>query len=814
MKKKWLGRLISLCLVLCLTVGLCACGKDGKMANAALAKENVYKLQEISLPDMQGDGFNVYGSSHRDGMVYLVVEVYHWSENSNSDIKIVSMKEDGTDIQVYPLQFPAKDSDQAAAGGPGNAGLARVAVDSMAVAVPDIVVPGDNGSSNIWEYDNYYNYVFSTDGKIYAIHQYQYEDYSDPENYISEQNYFLSCWNSDGSFAWEKELDILQEEEYIYVNNMAVAGDGTLYLILSGDKFYKMAVDTQGNISGKQELSESTTKLFQNMDRMIPKEDGSFLVIYYDENDYTKEFITTYDLAADVLGEPAALPASFSWDGVNTLAAGKNSDLIYSNRNGVYSYNIGDTQGTMKMSFVNSDLYVSDMATLVEVDDTTFLSVFYEDYEEGLKAGVLTYVKPEDIQDKAVMVLAGSGISSNLKRRVIAYNRTNDQYRIVIKDYDSYNSYEDYTAGYNQLNNDIITGNMPDILITNNLPVENYASKGLLTDIGKLIEQDEELSQVEFVTSVIDAYSVDGKLYYVIPTFNVRTMVGKTSVLGDKTSWTMADAQQLISTMPEGTQLFGELTRDRFFDVMMEFCASDFIDISTGKCDFNSQHFIDMMEYAKGLPVEFTEDYYGEEYWNNYQSQYRDNRTILSQLTISDSRNLTYTMNGMFGEDITYIGFPTENGQGSLVNANDMAFAISSRSANVEGAWSFLRYYLTDEYQSDVTWGFPIQMKYFRENANKGLEKPYYEDENGNKVEYDDTYYINGESIVLPTLTQEQIDKMVDFIFSVNKCYYSNNEVMTIINEEMESFYSGQKSAQDVAAVIQSRAQLYVDENR
>ena len=208
----------------------------------------------------------------------------------------------------------------------------------------------------------------------------------------------------------------------------------------------------------------------------------------------------------------------------------------------------------MKISFVISDLYLADLSWLLELDYTTFLSVFYEDYEEGLKAGVLTYVKPEDIQDKAVMVLAGSGISSNLKRRVIAYNRTNDQYRIVIKDYDSYNSYEDYTAGYNQLNNDIITGNMPDILITNNLPVENYASKGLLTDIGKLIEQDEELSQVEFVTSVIDAYSVDGKLYYVIPTFNVRTMVGKTSVLGDKTSWTMADAQQLISTMPEGTQ--------------------------------------------------------------------------------------------------------------------------------------------------------------------------------------------------------------------------------------------------------------------
>ena len=45
----------------------------------------------------------------------------------------------------------------------------------------------------------------------------------------------------------------------------------------------------------------------------------------------------------------------------------------------------------------------------------------------------------------------------------------------------------------------------------------------LLADVGKLIEKDEELSQVEFVQNVLDAYSVDGKLYYVIPNFRVST---------------------------------------------------------------------------------------------------------------------------------------------------------------------------------------------------------------------------------------------------------------------------------------------------
>ena len=61
-------------------------------------------------------------------------------------------------------------------------------------------------------------------------------------------------------------------------------------------------------------------------------------------------------------------------------------------------------------------------------------------------------------------------------------------------------------------------------------------------------------------------------------------------------------------------------------------------------------------------------------------------------------------------------------------------------------------------------------------------------------------------------MTREQLDKLLNFIFSIDKCYYNDEDIITIINEEMPSFFTGQKSAQDVAKVIQSRAQIYVNE--
>ena len=42
-------------LIFSLAAGLCACGGGGKNANSALAKENVYRIQEITLPEIDGD---------------------------------------------------------------------------------------------------------------------------------------------------------------------------------------------------------------------------------------------------------------------------------------------------------------------------------------------------------------------------------------------------------------------------------------------------------------------------------------------------------------------------------------------------------------------------------------------------------------------------------------------------------------------------------------------------------------------------------------------------------------------------------------
>lgn len=837
--KQWLKKSLAAGLVFAMTAGLTACGggtggnggnggnsgnsgnRGNSTANAQLAKENVYRVEEFDFPELvdpENGYVNVYNTICRDGRIYLVAEYTDWSKSDESQYSIVTMNEDGSDVQVITLDTSKGDEgsgDGSEGEGSGNGASAPAVTEG---AEGDMADPAEE-VSDTWEYTGYGTFKITSDGKIFGIKNYNFEDYSNQEQPISERHVYVCSWNEDGSKLWETELEGFQSNEdgaeWLYVSSLFAGKDGSATLLVGGDNVYRMDVSSDGEVSERKPMSEEIAQVLNNRQNLIEQEDGTLLITYSDENDWTKSYIVTYDFETDTMGEPADMPATFGWNGYGNLSAGMDSDLIFTMSDGIYTFNKGDAEVTKKMDFVNSDVNISNFYGLVELDKDRFIGIFNENYGEEIKGAVFTYRDPADIPDKAVIVFAGNYVGSDMRQRVVEFNRSNDNFRVVLKEYDSYNSYDDYTAGITRLNNDIVTGGMPDILITDGLPVENYIAKGLLADIGKLIEEDPELSQVEFMQNVFDAYSVDGTLYYVVPNFNVVTMIAKTSLVGDRTGWTLEEMQQIVAGMGEEAQAIGEVTRDGFMSMAMQFCGNDFIDVKTGKCSFNTENFINMMEYAKTLPEEIDWDsmYGNGDYWTTQETQYRDNRTLLMNLYIGNIRNLNYQLNGNFGEPVTFIGFPTESGKGSYVSANQ-SFVLSAKSANLDGAWEFIRYYLTEDYQKEMDWGLSVNRQVFMEQAQEATKKPTYKDENGNEVEYEDSYWINDEEIPLPPLSQEQVDQIVNFVSSVDRAYYYNDNVLNIINEEMGAFYSGQKSAQDVANVIQSRAQIYVDENR
>lgn len=823
-RKRWYGKqggydknikkkIISVGLVLVLTVALCACGDStesgkkeflsvdsdtgtaGQMnpvsipgsVNAALAKENVFRVSEVELPELSdGCWADIECTAYWNDRIYAAMRITEQGNGSKSYC-MLSMDESGNIIQTVFLEIP-------------RYGVGEETADLDATTQKQ-------------ENTHYSDFVIGADGRTYALcRQYEYFFVND----LTSQHQYVCCWQADGKLLWQSEV-CADSREDLSVWSIFPAADGSLELIMTGENTYRLHVEEDGSLSesDRKKLSEETFKVLGNCRRLIRKAEGSCLLLCREREGGLN--LVKYNIETDTMGKIFKLPDDLLVTSLNSMAfsAGVESDLVYAGREGVFVYNMGDEKGSLKMDYINSDRNISTIYSLLELDETHFFMFYNEDYTRELKAGVFEYVRPEDIPDKAVVILAGLTVNADIKKRVIQYNRENNQYRVVVKEYES----------GEKLNLDIVSGHMPDILMAEGLsngesiPMESYIKKGLIADVGALIEKDDELSGQEFMENVFDAYSVDGKLMYVVPSFTLSTMAAKASLVGDGDGWTMEKMAEVLDGMDPNAQLLDGLDRNTFLKTVMRYRGNDFIDKETGKCTFDSREFIEIMKFAYTLPEKGR---FAGESEELYRQQYLMNKTLLLKLPVwsfaqSVDERLFFMLNGYLGGDYVFVGFPaaseesTENGKGAIIRGKNL-MVLSAVSENGDGAWDFARYYLTGEYQKSLESSLPVRRDIFEEWAGEETLRPYNINERGERVEYDLTLYRDGVEIVVPPLDQEQLDELITYVESVTTTPFEDNNVMNIINEEMSAYFSGQKTAEMTAKLIQNRVQLYLNE--
>ncbi len=829
---KKMKRILSVLLIGAMVLSLCACGKkDGEKddqqkneaTDPALAKLYVYHNEELDL-GIDFTTVNLLATMIKNDRIYMVVEDWEntlFPEEATSDEPADAEDTEGNDLstemEVVPeTVVPAPD----------------VMIDGDIMIEDDVMTPvvegeylgpnyvmvsvktdGSDKKLSKLEKDTtmHTGWIGSwsvlDDGSVIGINENWSEDLTDPENPIYETKYLLMKWDDNGALKWS--VDISGDNgEYIYAQKILQHKDNTV--LITGDSKI-LTFDNDGKEISRNEITNAD---MNNGGQIIVREDGKAMQITYN-NEYTKMYVSELDLETCQLKDKVELPGNITNYG---LYPGKNTDFILNNSTGIYTYNIGDAEPVKIMDFVNSDLDTFSLENVTFINDKEFIASYNDSTTWTNHVAKFTYVDPATIPDKVTLVLGCNYLNSEIRKDVIDFNKTNNQYRITIKDYSTYNTADDYMKSYTQINNDIISGNMPDVMaLDSSIDITSWVNKGLLVDVGEMITKDEELSKLQYLENVWDAFAVNGKRYMIIPSFAVNTMIARKDMVGGRNGWTMTEFQQFMATLPDDVKPFGDdILRDNMMYYIMQYCGSDFVDADTGKCNFDSPEFISMLEFANTLPKEFSEDYWENVDWMAMESMYRDKKAVIMNGYIMDIKSLVYNIHGTLGGEANFIGFPGIEGNSSVIIPSSNMFAISAKSANIDGSWEFVRQYLTEEYQkSDAIYEMPVLKSVFEEKAYEATKKPYYVDpETGEKVEYDDYYWINDEQIVLEPFTEKEVNEICNFIYSLNKRSYYNQNIINIVNEEAGSFFEGQKSAKEVAQIIQSRVQIYVDENQ
>ncbi len=395
-----------------------------------------------------------------------------------------------------------------------------------------------------------------------------------------------------------------------------------------------------------------------------------------------------------------------------------------------------------------------------------------------------------------------------MRRDVVNFNKSQNKYKIVVKDYETENTSGDVDIR-DTLNNDIMAGKQPDILmIPSYMDVTSYEAKGLFADIGELIDNDSSIKREDYLENVFKASSMGDKLYKIIPSFYIYTVAAKTSVVKDIDSWTMKDFNDFMAKQKDGVTAFGKISKENFLWYSINFNSSTFADWQNYEAHFDSDEFINTLKYTDNLKAD-------DDYWNSYDSMYRNGNAIFSYFTMSGYGDYAREKQAIFGEDITLIGFPSEDGKGSVLGY-DSAFYISEKTAEKEGAWEFVKTYLSDEKQkSEMLFGLPIKKSALLEKEKEStVGRTEYDEEGKEWPNTLDVYWAEDTMVQIKALSADEAKTVTDFIMSVEKFQMWDSTIQDIITEEAKTYFSGQKKAEDVAGVIQNRVQTYMYEKQ
>lgn len=651
------------------------------------------------------------------------------------------------------------------------------------------------------ETTNIFQLAVGADGNLLAVvnrHEYITDDAGeivDAKNTLELQT--LS--KEDGSMISSKDItELMGQQEYAYIQYFCVDGQGNLYFS-NGDSMI-VVTDSAGN-----KLCEIS---YDNwIDNMVASKEGTVYISGYGENGLELKPI---DLNTKGFGE-----ALTGIDGYGNLkvATGTAGSFLLSDTDVVSVYDAATGVKEELFNWLDVDVNSNYNRYVGELSDGRIWTVSesYDGTESTMELVLIKKVKASEVVEKEEITYGAVYLDYNIREEIIKFNKSSDKYRIKFKDYVS----DDYQAGMAQFHADLTSANCPDIIDLSSIDYSLYANKGVLEDLYPYMEKS-GMKKEDYLENILGAYEAEGKLYGMMPQFYISTTMAKASKVGNVSGWTLGEMLDFAESQ-DAENLFSYGTRSSVFYYCIYNNIDEFINWETGECFFKGEDFIRTLEFAAQFPEEID---YNEEQEGTYE-RLKSDKILLMQSSISSVQEFQM-LQGMFGEKIAYVGFPNSERSGNLIAPTGGSLGMSARSKHKDGAWEFMQYLLTEEYQSSLveeqggSWGFPVKKSALEKKFEQDMTPEYYTDENGKQVEQMKTSWgYDDFNIDIYAATEEEVAQVRSLIESAERLTGSVNEqLVNIVTEETEAFFKGQKSAADTADVIQNRIQIYVNENR
>ena len=425
---------------------------------------------------------------------------------------------------------------------------------------------------------------------------------------------------------------------------------------------------------------------------------------------------------------------------------------------------------------------------------------------EGKAENLVTVSLEEVKQERTQILVAGLEESEPLKNAVSDFNASQEDVSVTII------SLEDEGAAN------------ADIFCLPSAQINAMGREGKLADLYPYLDADPKLDREDFFASALQGMELDGALISTGAGMSFETVIGASSLVGEKAGWTYDDFTAAWSALGLGTDAFDVYTTcEDVLDACLALDLDTFIDRKTASCDFTGENFRKLLYFTGNFRRDFDYDGHGWSEADHSDLRIRREKQMLLEKNLTCFRDVL-ACGCEFPEEITFIGYPTLGQAGSRMILSTFEpginLAMSASSETKDDAWQFLRTFFTEDYQESY-WYFPTNIHVFNRELEKTMEteeildgngKPVYDRETGDPAirSVGTMYLSNFVQVDLYPLTESEAGKLVDLITESSKTGDPDEEICSIVKENVKCYYNGEASLEEAAARAQQAVSEYL----
>ncbi|MCR5720427.1 MAG: hypothetical protein K6F84_07665 [Lachnospiraceae bacterium] len=635
------------------------------------------------------------------------------------------------------------------------------------------------------------------------------------EDGAGDDKVFIYKYNADGEIEAHIEFGSVLQSQYVSV--AGIAFDSNQNVIVS---------DSEGNVGVVDKDLNFVTKSQLNADNVFfmgVNEKNEPFIVYSNYDEATSTVTSGMKIFKNAKAGETEDYEDISVSSLNCVSVLSDGTYVLQDYENISTYVPKDNKMEKIVSLLDCDI-VSDTVRCFKAWENGDYSIINIDYESGNSSlSYLTKTDASQVVKKEDVVIGTMYSGSISKQAILAFNKQSDKYRVKVVTYLDTDDWSDesYMDAISDMTNAVLStdGSCPDLMEISLLNINSGSVSDAICDLNEYMDDSFKNNIFE---SCLAGYNVNGKQLAIPKTFSVETMAGKKDIIGDVDHLSFEDVEALVDKYPD-CEIIDYMDQATMLQLFLYFNLDKFIDYSTGECNFDNDEFKSVLKFAARFPEEY--DYDSRD---SSASKLANGTSLMEMAYLMDFRSMQEVMAHFGTEDVAFVGYPTFDGScGTFLTTND-ALGICENSDSKEGAWEFLKFYLGYKDESS-SYGFSSFKDEFEKAAKEACEHEYVKDENGELVldengepiiaedeSYGGVSYEDGWTYEYHAVSEEEVELTKEII---NKARPLNlniiviQKIFGIISEEVQPFFKGQKSVDDVSSVVQNRVQLYFKEN-